>query len=78
MIQKGRCFLKEKRDDIMVYSDYQGMLQKKHFNLVSIATPAIYHVEVIEAAQVGVKATSCEKAMAVSPVECDETIQICE
>ena len=62
-----------------VYGDYRQLLEKERPDLVSIATPAMVHVEmVIAAAKAGVKAIWCEKAMAVSLDECDQMIAACE
>ena len=62
-----------------VYSHYQEMLEKEQPDIVSIATPATMHAEmVMAAAEAGAKAIWCEKAMAVSLDECDEMIAACE
>jgi len=62
-----------------VYADYCEMLAKEQLDIVSIATPATVHAEmVVAAAEAGVKAIWCEKAMAVSLTECDGMIAACE
>ena len=62
-----------------VYADYRDMLTQEQPDIVSIATPATVHAEmVIAAAEAGVKAIWCEKAMAVSLHECDQMIEACE
>jgi predicted dehydrogenase len=64
--------------DKAVYGDYRQMLEKEQPDLVSIATPATVHAEmVIAAAEAGVKAIWCEKAMAVSLDECERMIAAC-
>ncbi|MCZ6636248.1 MAG: Gfo/Idh/MocA family oxidoreductase, partial [bacterium] len=62
-----------------VYSDYREMLEKERPDVVSIATPATVHAEmVIAAAEAGAKAVWCEKAMAVSLAQCDQMVTACE
>lgn len=62
-----------------VYADYREMLAQELPDIVSIATPATVHAEmVIAAAEVGVKAIWCEKAMAASLQECEEMMAACE
>jgi UDP-N-acetyl-2-amino-2-deoxyglucuronate dehydrogenase len=69
----------DKRGNKPIYGDYQKMLQQECPNIVSIATPATCHAEmVIAAAEAGVKGIYCEKAMATSLVECDAMIESCK
>lgn len=69
----------EKRGSLPVYGDFREMLDRESLDFVSIAAPATCHAEmVIAAAQVGVKAIYCEKAMAGSLGECDAMIAACE
>ena len=62
-----------------VYADYREMLQAEQPDLVSVATPATVHAEVVSAAaEAGVKGIWCEKAMGVSLAECDRMVEACE
>lgn len=61
-----------------VYGDYQRLLREEQPDIVSIATQAPLHAEmVIAAAEAGVKGIYCEKAMATSLAECDAMIAAC-
>lgn len=77
---RGRQDLfREKHGNKAVYVDYREMLEKEGIDILSIATPATCHAEMtITAAQAGVKAIFCEKAMAASLTECDAMIEACE
>lgn len=62
-----------------VFGDYREMLTEIQPDIVSIATPAVVHAEMVGAAvEAGVKAIWCEKAMAVSLEECDQMILACQ
>lgn len=76
---KRQALFREKHGGRPVYSEYRRMLLEEKIDILSIATPATCHAEmVIAAAQAGVRAIYCEKAMAVSLAECDAMIQACE
>ena len=76
---KNRSLFQKKRGDKPVYDDYREMLEEEKPDIVSIATPATSHAEItIEAAKLGVKGIYCEKAMAVSLLECEQMIQACK
>lgn len=76
--ERRSAFL-QKFEGCRFYSDYQKMLKEESIEILSIATPATCHAEmVIAAAEAGVKGIYCEKAMAVSLVECDAMIAACE
>jgi len=76
---KRQQLFRDKHGGLPVYSDYREMLEKEKLDIVSIATPATCHAQVvIDAAQAQVKAIYCEKAMATSLVECDAMIEACE
>ena len=76
--QRQKLF-REARGGKPVYSDYRQMLEQEQLDIVSIATPATCHAEmVIAVAQAGVKGIYCEKAMATSLAECDKMIEACE
>lgn len=76
---KRQQLFKKKHGDLPVYADYREMLEKEDLDIVSIATPATCHAQmVIDAAQARVKAIYCEKAMATSLAECDAMIGECE
>ena len=62
-----------------VYGDYREMLEAEQPDIVSIATPATVHAEmVVAAAAAGAKSIWCEKAMATSLDECDRMLSACE
>ena len=76
---KRQTLFQKNRGNKTIYSDYRQMLEKEDLDIVSIATPATCHTEmVIESAKAGVKGIYCEKAMATSLAECDKMIQACE
>lgn len=64
---------------VPVYGDYREMLEVERPDIVSIATPATVHAEmVVAAAEAGARAIWCEKAMATSLEECDRMLAACE
>ena len=61
-----------------LYADYRDMLANEALDIVSVATHAHLHAEMtVAAAEAGVKAVLCEKAMAVSLPEADRMIEAC-
>ena len=70
---------REKYGNLPVYEDYREMLTQEDLDIVSIATPAVCHSEMVLAAvDSGVRGIYCEKAMAVSIAECDVMNAACE
>jgi predicted dehydrogenase len=64
--------------DIATYTSYEGMLQSEELDIVSVCTHAPLHAPVTQAAaQSGVKAVFCEKAIATSLAEADAMIAAC-
>lgn len=65
--------------EIAAYGSYEEMLQSEDLDIVSVCTHAPLHAPVTQAAaQAGVKAVFCEKAMATSLAEADAMIAACE
>ena len=61
-----------------LYTDYREMLAAEALDIVSVATHAHLHAEMtVAAAEAGVKAVLCEKAMATSLPEADRMIEAC-
>ncbi len=61
------------------YTDYRKMLDNEPLDIISVATYAPSHCDiVVEAAQRNLKGIFCEKAMATSLEEADKMIQACE
>ncbi|MBM3459944.1 MAG: Gfo/Idh/MocA family oxidoreductase, partial [Armatimonadetes bacterium] len=61
-----------------VFGELEEMLQELRPHIVSIATPATFHADLVcRAAAAGVRAIWCEKAMAASLQECDRMLDIC-
>ena len=61
-----------------LYTDWQDMLESEQLDIVSVCTYPIPHRDiVVAAAQSGVKAIFCEKAMATSLRQADEMIDVC-
>ena len=76
---KRQMIFREKHENLPVYKDYRQLLESEELDIVSIATPATCHAEmVIAAAEAGTKGIYCEKAMATSLAECDAMIAACE
>ncbi len=64
--------------EIAAYSSYEDMLQNEQLDIVSVCTHAPLHAPVTQAAaQAGVKAVFCEKAIATSLAEADAMIAAC-
>ena len=62
-----------------LYTDWQEMLDAGNLDIVSVCTYPIPHRDiVVAAAQSGVKAIFCEKAMATTLRQADEMIDICQ
>ncbi len=61
-----------------LYADYRDMLEVEDLDIVSVATHAHLHSEMtVAAAEAGVKAVLCEKAMATSLPDADRMIEAC-
>ena len=61
-----------------LYADYRDMLEAEALDIVSVATHAPLHAEMtVAAAEAGVKAVLCEKAMATSLPDADRMIEAC-
>jgi len=61
------------------YTNYRTMLDEEQLDIVSVATYAPSHAEIVQyAARKKVQAIFCEKAMATSLTEADEMISACE
>ena len=74
-----RSYFQEKYPGVAVYENFRELLEKEEIDIISIATPATCHAEmVIESAKAAVKGIYCEKVMACSLAECDEMIRECE
>ncbi len=66
------------RTGARVYADWRAMLEAEKPELVSVATYAPQHAEmVIECARRGVRALFCEKPIATSPAEADAMLEAC-
>ena len=62
-----REYFQAKYTSTAVYQNFKELLETESIDLISIATPATSHAEiVIESAKAGVKGIYCEKAMACS------------
>ncbi len=65
--------------EIATYTSYEEMLHSEDLDIVSVCTHAPLHAPVTQAAaQAGVKAVFCEKAMATSLAEADAMIAACD
>ena len=65
--------------DIAAYTSYEEMLQTEDLDIVSVCTHAPLHAPVtLAAAQAGVKAVFCEKAIATSLAAADAMIAACD
>ena len=74
-----REYFQDKYPSVTVYQDYVDLLSQEQIDIISVATPATCHAEiVIAAAEAGVKGIYCEKAMATSLIECDKMIRACQ
>ena len=74
-----REYFHNKYPESRTYGDFQELLESEKPDLISVATPATTHADiVIQSAQAGVKGIFCEKALACSLSECDEMIQACK
>ena len=61
-----------------LYADYRDMLGAEALDIVSVATHAPLHAKMtVAAAEAGVKAVLCEKAMATSLPDADRMIEAC-
>ena len=61
-----------------LYTDYREMLAGEDLDIVSVATHADVHCGItVAAAEAGVKAILCEKAMVISLPEADRMIEAC-
>ena len=61
-----------------LYTDYREMLEAEDLDILSVATHADLHCEMtVAAAEAGVRAVLCEKAMAISLPEADRMIAAC-
>lgn len=61
------------------YVDYNTMLKKEKFDIVSVCTPTRHHKEIVkQIAQRKVKAIFCEKPIAQTSEEADEMIAACQ
>ncbi len=61
-----------------LYADYREMLEVEDLDIVSVATHAHLHSEItVAAAEAGVRAVLCEKAMAASLPDADRMIEAC-
>jgi predicted dehydrogenase len=76
---KRQALFRDKHGKLPVYGNFREMLAQEGLEIVSIATPATCHAEMVLAAvEGGVKGIYCEKAMAVSLAECDAMLNSCE
>ena len=65
--------------DLLVFDDYDAMLQEVPLDIVAIATPDNLHGPVVKAAaNAGVKAIFCEKPISTHTDEVDEMIAAIE
>ncbi|MYB77186.1 MAG: Gfo/Idh/MocA family oxidoreductase [Chloroflexi bacterium] len=65
--------------EIAVHSSYEDMLQREDLDIVSVCTHAPLHAPVtLAAAEAGVKAVFCEKAIATSLAEADKMVAACD
>jgi len=70
---------KERWNVDKTYLDYNEMLEKERFDILSVCTHAPSHKEiVVNAANAGVQAIFCEKPIATSLREADEMIEVCK
>jgi predicted dehydrogenase len=61
-----------------VYADYREMLERERIDIVSVATPTPYHVEIaLAAVDAGVKAVYAEKPIASSLADAERLIAAC-
>ena len=61
------------------YSDYRQMIEKENLDILSVTTPATLHHEIVTfAANNGVRAIYCEKAMCCSLSEADDMVEACK
>ena len=80
--QKTASYLEQWQPEfgaIAAYASYEEMLASEDLDVVSVCTHAPLHAPVtLAAAQAGVKAVFCEKAMATSLAEADAMIAACD
>jgi predicted dehydrogenase len=62
----------------VTYSDYQKLLANTEINAVIIATPNLFHREMLQAAIQARKHVLCEKPMGVSPADADAMQKMAE
>jgi len=75
----GRRERFEQRSGAKAYDDWKQMLATERFDIVSVASFAPSHAELVEAcAEQGVRVIFCEKPIATQLVDAERMIQACE
>jgi len=75
----GRRHRFEERAGVHTYADWVAMLDAEQFDIVSVATYAPQHAEmVIACAEKGVRAILCEKPIATTVADADRMVAACE
>ena len=75
----GRRQRFEERAGVPTYADWTAMLDAEEFDIVSVATYAPQHAEmVIACAEKGVRAIYCEKPIATTVSDADRMVAACE
>ena len=74
----GRRDRFQQRTGLRAYADWREMLDREKLDIVSIATYAPVHAEIVrECARRGVKAVYCEKPIATRIADADEMVSAC-
>ena len=67
------------RTGARTYEQWSELLEKESFDIISVATYAPYHAEIVEAcAQAGIRAIYCEKPIATRLDDADRMVEACK
>lgn len=67
------------RTGARTYEQWSELLKKESFDIISVATYAPYHAEIVEAcAQAGIRAIYCEKPIATRLDDADRMVEACK
>ena len=67
------------RTGARTYEQWTELLEKESFDIISVATYAPYHAEIVEAcAKAGIRAIYCEKPIATRLADADRMVEVCK
>jgi len=76
---QGRRDRFEARTGARTYEQWTELLEKESFDIISVATYAPYHAEIVEAcAKAGIRAIYCEKPIATRLADADRMVEVCK